>query len=162
MAKDKSKSSRRKVLQATGGILFPAMIGNASATTSTLLSGEKFEGVAYDPTTHEILGDASAKLQRSQTEISGALQILDQKIDVELGNPVVELLQNGKTKSRFREVEHGENGSTQVSALLVSFPKGVTGYVSSKTGQRVAFSVASTEAGLSKEDAENAVTGGDR
>lgn len=71
-----SRRSRRKVLKIIGGT------AGISAGLSTTVSGDRgarIEGVAYDPKTLEILGEASGQFNSTQSELVGNLRIDGQK-----------------------------------------------------------------------------------
>lgn len=133
------KLGRRSVIKALGsGATGLLTVGNVSAN-----NGAKRQGVAYNPVTHEILGEASAQLNPVHDELRGTLQIGSKKIKLNSSSPLSRSTTPiGTEKVKYKQTTNKtERGMDETVTVLGTESGGLTGYVRGNTGERVAFAL---------------------
>lgn len=146
---------RRKVLKTVGTGVFTA--ATAPAVTARG-NGSKYDGVVYDPVTHEILGRASGQFNSRHDDLRGNLRmdVPDQvatDLRLEHGRVNTNKLQNrgatrvnGHPKTRHGVDERYDDGELPRSIRLTTVGDSVVGYVQRGRTQ-VAYSMVPKQRG---------------
>lgn len=129
--------NRRSVIKSLGtGALATAGVPKVIASSN----GAKFSGLAYDPVTHEILGEASAQFNDVHGDLRGNLRVGDHRVNV---NKAEKFDQGGhegftETKYGFDETQGQTERAKYVRVTAVD--DSITGYVQ-RDRTKVAYSL---------------------
>ncbi|WP_372479765.1 hypothetical protein ACAH01_15330 [Halomicrobium sp. HM KBTZ05] len=134
------KTNRRKVIKSVGSGVFLSL---GTSSVSGKSNGNKYSGLAYDPVTHKILGEASAQLNGAHDDLRGNLRIGNYRVNM---NKATKFDHANKkfteTKYRFnnKSVDKNTNEDSPSSARLTAVDNRLTGYI--KDGQnKIAYTL---------------------
>ncbi|WP_276300168.1 hypothetical protein [Halorussus lipolyticus] len=139
------ESNRRKTLKALG-ITGLSTIG---FTSNSVGRTNKYVGVAYNPETHEVLGDASGQFNAKLDQMVGALNVMGEKYQISQESP--EMSSKNKLGKRTRFVKQipakqpekwGFKNPKYTLKIFTAEGTGITGYIANPVYQKVAFSLA--------------------
>ncbi|WP_139326565.1 hypothetical protein [Natrinema saccharevitans] len=132
----------------------------------------RYVGVAYDPTTHEILGSASGKFNSTQRKLRGNLRVSGEEINMSSGlTPERKISNKGFITSNFEKVdkigiakksqEENKGKDRQIKTprkitILAQDDKSLTGVVRTPERERIAFSI-SKSSNNTRHDVEEVV-----
>lgn len=156
MGYDPSRLGRRSVLKtiAAGTVGSSLLVGDVAAS-----SGSKFTGVAYDPATHKIIGDASGQFNRKKSELVGDLNVGGSKIHLNKQNPDQSRTIDGKRHMKYQHsTKAGKDNKLEKGVNIMGFKSGnLTGYMRQPNGNHVAFAIAPKKRGHAKKEMKHIV-----
>lgn len=144
---------RRKVLKVVGA---SAVGVTGLSTESRAANGVDFVGLAYNPTTHEIIGGSTGKFSEAGEQLHGTLRIRGEEYSFEKDEPWVKNDFKGREQNQFlKKVENKDKPNKQKKAenddqsnkakkrvkVLTGKNRGLTGYVNPPGSERIAFSL---------------------
>lgn len=132
-----TSSDRRRVLKT---IAASAATVSAVPTVSATRDGTRFEGVAYDPVTHEVYGDASAQFNDLHGDLRGNLRFGDEQVNMSKARQMDTGVAKGSVRSRHGFAETNDADRTTRHVRLTAVEDGLTGYVEDNN-EKVAFSL---------------------
>lgn len=138
--------NRRKVLKALGTA---SVVSSGFAVTGGASRGSRFGGIAYDPYTHEILGEASAQLNQNSGEFVGNLRVNGRSYNMNQNTPHSNYNNNDLKAQSFRELTQKEDEVyNELIKAIVPNKGNITGFVRSPESlERTAFVLDDTRNG---------------
>lgn len=144
----KNKTSRRKILKSVG-ITTTGLAGFTTNNRAT--EGNKYVGVAYDPSTHEIVGEASGQFSSATNQLHGNLRVGNEQITLSKNKPYETIKQGSTMRTRFKKEIPAEtaaqnsrqdgNEPTKLVKVLTGADAGLTGYINPPSGDKQAFAL---------------------
>jgi len=142
--KSPSRFSRREFTKVAGlsGVGVSALAGRVSAS-----SDKQYVGVAYDPQTHEIIGNAEGNLVEANDRINGVLKVNGDTVPLnrhgahsneEVGDNRV----NGNKRKYIKKMPLKNKPKKHKTAHFSSIDTaGITGFIRHPDGRKIAFAV---------------------
>ncbi|WP_139326581.1 hypothetical protein [Natrinema saccharevitans] len=138
--------NRRRALKT---IAVSTVTGAGLTTTVSANNGARKEGVAYDPFTHEILGEASGQFNERKENFVGNLRVNGKKYNMNQPE-LFEENEEGDMKSRtYRDINKISNKEyNRIIEVRSSNNSNITGFVRSPESlDRVAFALEGKQTG---------------
>lgn len=133
------KVKRRNVLKAAGG---STMGLSAIPAVTGVQNGTRYEGVAYDPATHEILGSASGQFSSVRNELVGTLEVAGKKIRLNQDRPNHRNTHHGVRQEQYKQIDRKEEKSAGRKVKILSPGKDtITGVIRTSDFNQIAFSL---------------------
>lgn len=138
------KTTRRKVLKSAGA---GALSVSTLPDMVTAETQPTYVGYAYDPVTHEILGESRGQLTRRPDELRGSVEVLNHSVPV--NNTVLtrvnSLDKTGEKVSKFTK----EPAAKEAQSLRVKsyHERGISGVLEESDGRRIGFSLVNQNEG---------------
>ena len=138
-------------------------VGLASPASAKASNGARYDGVVYDPATHEILGDASVQYNKRQGRPVGIIRYGDERVKanrlVKREKKTVNKLGKELTVNKYDHVRHATKGNENSRIiervrLKETSETGLTGYIDREGENRIAFTVSNS---IPVSDLENLV-----
>ncbi|MFC6718505.1 hypothetical protein ACFQGT_00895 [Natrialbaceae archaeon GCM10025810] len=152
MGKNPLEISRRKALSTVG--LVPVGLANFT-NPAQAGSSARFNGVAYDVDTFEIIGDASGQFNSVKETLVGNLRVNGEKCNMNQASP--ELTENTEFGKYYRYYQTDRNESNSITQRIMLYTyngQAISGYVEKPETGKVGFVL---EKNSSKSSTENSV-----
>lgn len=103
----------------------------------------RYEGVIYDPKTHEILGEASAQYNHNRGSPVGAIKYDGKVFNFENPQRVMSGTRDGHAVNRYAVANRNTDGEiVERMKLFTVAEDAITGYLDRRGDERVAYTVA--------------------
>lgn len=124
-----------------------SVVGSGFTVTGTASRGSRLEGIAYDPYTREIIGEASAQFNQQTDELVGNLRVNDKKYNMNQNEPHTETNGEELKSQSFREVTQKEDKQyNELIKVTVTDKSNITGFVRSPESlERTAFALTNSQ-----------------
>lgn len=142
--------NRRKVLKSVGA---GALLSAGASPVSGRSDGAKYSGLAYNPVTHEILGEASAQLNGAHDDLRGNLRVGDYQVNMNKATKFDHVGKGARAsrsgEANFAETKHQINNKVKSKDKNEGLPESVrltavddrlTGYVK-RDQRKVAYTL---------------------